>query len=217
MPSSVAVVFPAVAVVVNYATGRAHLRPVLAGKTDFPGDTLVIHHSHEAPSWGTVEVGATLAPPPYAPLAWRLVALPALLATAAVGAAGPHGRKFHRLVRLASIGRSLPQAPETQVRDAVRAVRWAARLMPARWACLEQSTAGALLLAASGRRAEWRHGIATDPVRLHAWIEDAAGQPVEEPADTSLYVVTYTPDGPGPKPKVRRGVPRERSADPAAW
>ncbi|MFG2414694.1 lasso peptide biosynthesis B2 protein [Streptomyces goshikiensis] len=200
-PSSVAVVFPAVAVVVNYETGRTHLRPALPGNIDFPGDTIVIHHPHEAPSWGTVEVEATLTPPPYAPLAWRLAALPALLATAAVGATGPRGTKFHRLVRLASIGRSLPPAGETQVQHAVRAVRWASRLMPARWACLEQSTAGALLLTASGRRAEWRHGIATDPVRLHAWIEDAAGQPVEEPADTSLYVVTCTPDGPGPKHK----------------
>ncbi|WP_240801398.1 lasso peptide biosynthesis B2 protein [Streptomyces sp. A1136] len=48
-------------------------------------------------------------------------------------------------------------------------------LTPARWACLEQSTAGTLLPDAAGRRAEWRHGIAADPVRLHAWIEDAAG------------------------------------------
>lgn len=198
---SVAVVFPAVTVVVNYATGRTHLRSVLPSNTDFTDDTVVIHHPREAPSWGTVEVDATLAPPPYAPLGWRLAALPMLLATAAIAAAGPRRRKFHRLVRLACIGRSLPPARESQVRHAVRAVRWASRLMPARWACLEQSTAGAVLLAAAGRRAEWRHGIAADPVRLHAWVEDAAGEPVEEPADTALYVVTYTPDGPGPKHK----------------
>ncbi|WP_416970225.1 lasso peptide biosynthesis B2 protein [Streptomyces sp. 4F14] len=53
-----------------------------------------------------------------------------------------------------------------QARYAVCAVRRASRLVPLRWACLEQSTAAAVLLAMAGRRAEWRHGVATDPVRL---------------------------------------------------
>ncbi|MFI5616818.1 lasso peptide biosynthesis B2 protein [Streptomyces sp. NPDC051567] len=71
-----------------------------------------------------------------------------------------------------------------------------------RWACLEQSVAAALLLAVTGVRGEWRHGVAGDPVRLHAWIVDRNGCPVDEPPDTALYAVTYTPDGPGP---ARRG------------
>ncbi|WP_405796628.1 lasso peptide biosynthesis B2 protein [Streptomyces sp. NBC_01506] len=67
------------------------------------------------------------------------------------------------------------------------------------------STAASLLLAGARRRAEWRHGVAVDPVRLHAWIADPEGEPVEEPADTALYTPTYTPDGPGPA-KAGRGV-----------
>lgn len=78
-----------------------------------------------------------------------------------------------------------------------------------RWACLEESTAAAVLLAISGRRAEWRHGVATDPIRLHAWIADPEGQPVEEPADTALYTPTYTPDGPGPATRAEREYHRE--------
>ncbi|MGX2994356.1 lasso peptide biosynthesis B2 protein [Streptomyces sp. JNUCC 64] len=79
---------------------------------------------------------------------------------------------------------------------AVRAVRWAAWVMPMRWACLEDSVAAALLLAVTRRRAEWRHGVATDPVRLHAWITGPDGEPVEESADIAFYTATYTPDGP---------------------
>ncbi|TRV75609.1 lasso peptide biosynthesis B2 protein [Streptomyces sp. 130] len=196
----VVVLLPAVCVAIDYRTGRTRLH---TGRPDaLPADAVVVDHQEEAPSWGTTEVSAVLMPSPTAPWAWRLIALPALLATAAAGAAGPRSGKFHRLIRLACAGRSLPEAGELEVRNAVRAVRWASRAMPARWACLEQSTAAALLLAAIGRRAEWRHGVAGDPVRLHAWIVDQQGRSVEEPPDTALYGVTYTPDGPGP---ARRG------------
>jgi len=137
---------------------------------------------------------------PPAPLAWRLGAIPALAVTAAVAALGPRTGRFRRLVALATLGRHLRPAENTRAHNAVRAIRWASRVIPARWACLEQSTAAALLLAATGRRAEWRHGVSTDPVRLHAWVATSDGRPVEEPEDTSLYTVTYTPNGPGPTP-----------------
>ncbi|MBZ6173360.1 lasso peptide biosynthesis B2 protein [Streptomyces olivaceus] len=88
-------------------------------------------------------------------------------------------------------------ATVSQARYAVLAVRWAARLLPMRWACLEDSTAAAFLLSTARRRAEWRHGVALDPVRLHAWIVGPNGEPVEEPTDTALYTATFTPDGPG--------------------
>ncbi|QES59021.1 lasso peptide biosynthesis B2 protein [Streptomyces venezuelae] len=163
---------------------------------------MVVEHLTEAPSWGTIESAAALTRPARAPWTWRLAALPVLLATAAAGAVGRHGGRFRRLVRLGCIGRALPLASPEQAQAAVRAVRWASRIVPARWACLEQSSAAALLLALAGVRGEWRHGIAGDPVRLHAWIVDWQGRPVEEPPDTALYAVTYTPDGPGP---ARRG------------
>ncbi|GHB32490.1 lasso peptide biosynthesis B2 protein [Streptomyces chryseus] len=204
----VAVVLPAACVVIDYRSGRTELRPVLPGERHLPQGAVVVEHPTQAPSWGTIEVAAALTPAPAAPWAWRLAALPMLLATAAVAAAGPRSGKFHRLVRLGCIGRPLPPAGQARTQAAVRAVRWASRMMPARWACLEQSAAAAVLLAATGARGEWRHGVAGDPVRLHAWIVDRQGRPVEEPEDTALYAVTYTPDGPGP---ARRG-PGRRSA-----
>ncbi|MFJ4968664.1 lasso peptide biosynthesis B2 protein [Streptomyces sp. NPDC088755] len=148
-------------------------------------------------TWGTVEQSAAPPEPAPIPLRWRVTAGPVVLATAAVWAAGRRRNRFARLVRLASLGRDLPPAAETQARYAVRAVRWAAQLLPMRWACLEDSTATALMLTVVRRRAEWRHGVALDPVRLHAWIAGPDGSPVEEPADTALYTPTYTPDGPG--------------------
>lgn len=53
-------------------------------------------------------------------------------------------------------------------------------------ACFEEPASAAVDLALSGRHAGWRHGIAGDPVRMHAWI-DVAGRPVGEPPSTSRY------------------------------
>ncbi|MFJ6783632.1 lasso peptide biosynthesis B2 protein [Streptomyces yangpuensis] len=194
----VAVVLPASCVVLDYRSGRTELHTIP------PKGALTIQHQEDVPSWGTIEVAAALTRVPAAPWTQRLAAVPVLLATAVVAHAGPRSGKFHRLVRLAGIGRGLPRASKSRVRDAVNAIRWASRVMPARWACLEQSTAAAVLMAASGLRAEWRHGIAGDPVRMHAWIADSDGRPVEEPPDTALYAVTYTPDGP-PLAEGRKG------------
>jgi hypothetical protein len=55
-------------------------------------------------------------------------------------------------------------------------------------ACLEQSAAVMLILKVWGYGAQWKHGVATDPVRLHAWIE-VNGSPIEESAD----IIEYTP------------------------
>ncbi|MBV9163468.1 MAG: lasso peptide biosynthesis B2 protein [Pseudonocardiales bacterium] len=61
-----------------------------------------------------------------------------------------------------------------------------ARCIPANVACFEESTSAAVALALSGRHAGWRHGIVSDPVRMHAWIE-VDGQPVGEPPSTRRY------------------------------
>jgi hypothetical protein len=53
-------------------------------------------------------------------------------------------------------------------------------------------------LSLAGRRADWRHGIASDPVRMHAWIE-AGGQPVGEPASTRAYTPLIRLPQPGPE------------------
>ncbi|TVL91951.1 lasso peptide biosynthesis B2 protein [Streptomyces sp. SAJ15] len=191
------------ACLIDYDTGHTELRPPSDAATNM-GAT-VVHLRDTGLSWGTIEQSAILPAPASIPLRWRAGALLAVLVTAVTWAIGPHRGRFSRLVRLARAGRDLPAATAYQARYAVCAVRWAARTMPVRWACLEDSTAAAVLLTMARRRAEWRHGIATDPVRLHAWIADPEGEPVEEPADTALYTPTYTPDGPGP-PRAERGV-----------
>jgi len=145
-------------------------------------------------SWGTSEVPVRLSVLDRPPLPWRLAATAALATTLAVRTLGPRSERFGRLRRLAEMGNALPPPTAAHARLAVRAVRWAARNVPARVACLEESVAAALLLTVGGRGGAWRHGVATDPVRLHAWICDREDRPVEEPAHTDQY----TPINPRP-------------------
>ena len=49
-------------------------------------------------------------------------------------------------------------------------VRVIGRVSPFRTVCLEETVAAMLALAMTGRRAGWCHGIAADPIRLHAWL-----------------------------------------------
>lgn len=181
-------------VLIDYDTGRTELRPASTESTALAAFVVPVPES--LVTWGTIEQRAALPQLPNIPLAWRVAALPAVALTAAVLVAGRRRSRFRRLIKLARTGRSLPPASEYQARYAVCAVRWAARRIPARWACLEESTSAAVLLTFTRRRAEWRHGIAMDPARLHAWIVGPDGKPVEEPSDTALYTATYTPDGP---------------------
>ncbi|MGW0712339.1 lasso peptide biosynthesis B2 protein [Streptomyces sp. NPDC002643] len=194
-------------VLIDYDTGRTELRP--ASEEAASLGATVVRLQDTLPSWGTIEVPAVLPHPVHIPLQWRVGAVPAVLIAATAWVLGRREMRFSRLIRLACSGRSLPPATRRQARYAMCAVRWASRLVPVRWACLEQSTVAAVLLAMAGRRAEWRHGVATDPVRLHAWIADTEGEPVEEPADTALYTATYTPDGPGPVTRAERKTHRE--------
>ncbi|MFF4602106.1 lasso peptide biosynthesis B2 protein [Streptomyces sp. NPDC001339] len=182
-------------VLIDYDTGRTELRPASEAAAVLAANVILLREV--APSWGTVEQPAALSPLPCTPWRWRVGAVPAVLVTTTAWTVGRRRHRFWRLVRLACFGRALRPATAYQARYAVCAVRWATRRMPMRWACMEESTSAALLLAFAGRRAEWRHGVAVDPVRLHAWIADPEGNPVEEPADTALYTATYTPDGPG--------------------
>ncbi|MQA23938.1 MAG: lasso peptide biosynthesis B2 protein [Micromonosporaceae bacterium] len=140
-------------------------------------------------SWGTQEAATQLNPIAASPWWWRLAAVPAVLVTLAVRHIGHSRRRFARMVALANVGSRLTPATADSARHAVRAVRWAARLIPARVACLEESVAAGLLLASAGCRARWVHGIAIDPLRLHAWLADEAGRPIDEAADT----IQYTP------------------------
>jgi hypothetical protein len=149
---------------------------------------VVIRHSGSTVSWGTQETAAALPSIGNAPWPWRLAALPAVVLVLLVRQSGRKHR-FARLVRLTELGARHPWATDLQARHAVRAVRHAARYIPARIACLEESVAAKLLLAAAGKRATWCHGIATDPVRLHAWIAGRDGDPIDEPPSTHRYTM----------------------------
>ncbi|MER7045222.1 lasso peptide biosynthesis B2 protein [Streptomyces jumonjinensis] len=144
-------------------------------------------------SWGTSESAACLPFLPRPPWRWALAATVLLLCTLGVRQLGSRRTRFGRLVRLAEAGRNLSPPPREQAALAVRSVRWVARFLPARVACLEESTAASLLLACRGRGGAWRHGIATDPIRLHAWICDIHARPVEEPDQTDDYTPLNTP------------------------
>lgn len=139
------------------------------------------------PGWGTSETPACLPAAPRPGLRWLPRAAVAVGLTLAVRGIGPRQRAFPRLVGLARAATGhRPFARRREAENAVRAVRWVARCVPARVACLEESIATLITLALSGHRADWCHGIATDPIRMHAWIE-INGQPIDESASTGSH------------------------------
>jgi hypothetical protein len=139
-------------------------------------------------SWGTRTVPVRLDTPATAQSRSCVGARTALALTLAVRQAGHAGRSFGRLVTLTewSTRRAVRPATPTEATDAVHAVRRAARHWPARVACLEESIGATLLLGIRGRWVTWCHGVAADPIHLHAWIE-AGGHPVAEPDSTEHY------------------------------
>lgn len=138
-------------------------------------------------SWGTDEAPACLEPISATPMRWLPCALLAVLATLVARHLGRRGHSFARVAALAfaatRIGRA---ATRDDAEVALQAVRRVARCIPAKVACFEESTSAAVALALSGCHVGWRHGIASDPVRMHAWIE-VDGQAVGEPPSTSRY------------------------------
>ncbi|MER7150326.1 lasso peptide biosynthesis B2 protein [Streptomyces lydicus] len=40
--------------------------------------------------------------------------------------------------------------------------------------------------------ATWCHGVAPDPIRLHAWVQTDNGAPVAEPPSTLAYTAALT-------------------------
>lgn len=139
------------------------------------------------PSWGSDEAAARLASRLPVPWQWRLPAGVGLLITLACRHLGRRTRRFARMLALATLASRWAARPASlaQAEHATRAVRSVARVVPARVACLEESVAATLTLALNGYQAGWRHGVAADPIRFHAWIE-VGGQPVDEPPSTSL-------------------------------
>ncbi|OON72649.1 hypothetical protein B1H18_29235 [Streptomyces tsukubensis] len=83
-------------------------------------------------------------------------------------------------------------ATHDQAEAAVHAVRRVGWYSPARTACLEESAAAVLLLASRRLSATWCHGVAPDPIRLHAWVQTDDGVAAAEPSSTLAYTPALT-------------------------
>ncbi|WP_282203717.1 lasso peptide biosynthesis B2 protein [Kitasatospora fiedleri] len=149
-------------------------------------------------SWGGDEFRAGLSPLPPVPRTRLLAAAAALAAVHAVKAAGPKQEAMGRVLKLvhsaSTTGRRRP-ATASEAEQAVHASRSAGWYSPGRTNCLEESAAAMLLLHLTGKAAVWRHGVAPDPIRLHAWIETLDGTPVAEPASVGLYTAILSIPG----------------------
>lgn len=146
------------------------------------------------PSWGTQEMAAGLPEPVHVPLGETIRAGAALAVVLGALIAGRKNRRMARLIRLLTRAARRGSGPTTAaaVRQAVHAVRRAGLIAPGRVACLEESAAVVVLLAASRLRVTWCHGAAADPVRLHAWVETDDGGQVAEPPSTARFAVLLT-------------------------
>jgi hypothetical protein len=151
-----------------------------------------------APPWqlifGTREAPAAHTPESQTPVGLVIVASLALVVTLATQHLGPARKSLWRLLRLLgwTSRHTVHPATPAQARRAVHAVRRAGLLFPGRVACLEESVAAALTLAASRRGVTWCHGVAADPIRLHAWIESTTAGPVAELPSTRHYTILRT-------------------------
>ncbi|MBE1531815.1 lasso peptide biosynthesis B2 protein [Actinomadura algeriensis] len=146
------------------------------------------------PSWGTQEMAAGRGVLPAVPILTVFGAALTLAVVLCLLWAGRAQTRMARLIRLLSwvCRYSTRDALPDDARKAVYAVRRAGSLFPGRVACLEESAAAVLLLGTSGRRVRWCHGVAADPVRLHAWVETCDRQLVAEPPSTLRFAVLRT-------------------------
>ncbi|MES9590464.1 MULTISPECIES: lasso peptide biosynthesis B2 protein [unclassified Streptomyces] len=144
-----------------------------------------------AASWGSTEHPAGLIRPPRGPTASASWALAAVFAVKRAGPAPTAMRRLTTVVRSAASTCCRPATPAQAVR-AVEAVRRAGWHSPGRTACLEESSAAVLLLAARRLAVTWCHGVTADPVRLHAWVQTWDGTPVAEPDSTRAYTPVIT-------------------------
>lgn len=144
-------------------------------------------------SFGTQELQAGRAPLPQVSLRTLARAVVAVTVVLAARHLGRERCSMARLLRLLAWaqGRCRSWAADEHAEQAVHAVRRIGMLVPGRVACLEESAAAVLLLALSRLRVHWCHGVAADPIRLHAWVETDHG-PVAEPASTARYTQIRT-------------------------
>lgn len=131
------------------------------------------------------------------PLGVRASAGAALAAVLALQRAGDPARAMQRITTVlkAAAAADAPAATDHELRAAVLAVRDVGWWSVGRAACLEESAAATLLLASRRLSATWCHGVAPDPVRLHAWVQTTVGDPAAEPPTTLAYTPVLTIGG----------------------
>ncbi|TXL83968.1 lasso peptide biosynthesis B2 protein [Streptomyces sp. IB2014 016-6] len=159
------------------------------GPTPWPP---ALHASAAQASWGSTEHPAGVNRPPRAPLARTLAAAAALTVAFAATRHGRTGIRHAITLLSASTARTVRPATPEQATRAVNAVRRAGWYSPGRTACLEESVAGVLLLGSRRLSVRWCHGIAPDPIRLHAWVQTMDGADVAEPSSTRAYTPVLT-------------------------
>ncbi|MFB8038410.1 lasso peptide biosynthesis B2 protein [Streptomyces sp. NPDC056004] len=154
--------------------------------------TPALRASSAQASWGSTEHLAGITRPPRAPLTGTLAAAAAL--TVAFAATRHHRTGMQNTITLlsATCARTVRPATLQQATTAVNAVRRAGWYSPGRTACLEESVAVVLLLRTRRLGVRWCHGIASDPIRLHAWVQTMDGDDVAEPSSTRAYTPVLT-------------------------
>ncbi|WP_129789142.1 lasso peptide biosynthesis B2 protein [Promicromonospora panici] len=181
--------FDSVTIRIDYATGRisAATGTTAEAWAQAPG---VIQGARWGLSFGTDEADVEPSPTSRPTVRDGVAAAAALVMTLAVRSLGPGELAMSRLTGLATTAANLTATPSPadEAERVVSAVRWASRWVPFRVACLEESIAAVLVLAARRRGVTWCHGVAPDPVQFHAWVQ-AHGSPVAEPPTTNRYTV----------------------------
>ncbi|MGW6744102.1 lasso peptide biosynthesis B2 protein [Streptomyces sp. NPDC055025] len=148
-------------------------------------------------SWGSAEHPAGISRPPRTPHRSGVAAATALASVLAVRRAGPAATAMHRVTATLAAAASICHRAATtaQVNTTVLDVRHIGWYSPGRTACLEESAAVVLLLASRRLAVTWCHGVAPDPVRLHAWVQTVDGIPVGEPRSTFACTPVLTIGG----------------------
>ena len=184
--------FDSVTVRVDYATGRvtAATGATAEAWSQAPG---VIQGVRWGLSFGAEEADVEPSTAARPTVRDSVATAAALVVTLVVRSLGPSERAMSRLTGLATTAAHLTATPShtNEAGRVVSAVRWASRWIPFRIACLEESIAAVLVLAARRRSVTWCHGVAPDPVQFHAWIQ-THGSPLAEPPTTSRYTVLHT-------------------------
>lgn len=146
------------------------------------------------PSWGTQESQAGRKAAAAVPRHILIVGAAALALVLLVQHGGRQSQRLLRLMRLVEwfSRRARRAATPGHAGDAIHAVRRAGLFTPGRVACLEESVAAVVTLAVFGRGVSWCHGVAADPIRLHAWVETENGHEVAEPESTQRCTALRT-------------------------